>query len=407
MRELTDAALRALKPPEKGRLELWDARQRNLVLRVTASGVYAWSVPTRTKDGRRTRVALGRWPEIGIAEARRRAAKAMGAIAAGADPMAEQHDRRRSREARAKELTVAERLTEWRQAKERDWSERYAREVGQIAAKDIEPALGKRPLSETTRADWVDIVAAKRKRAPAMASALYRVCSAFLNHAEASGWIAVGLLPRKGLATLAPTVAARARVLSDDELVAVWRASAALNPKPRAFVRLLILTAAREMEVADIAIGEVDRDAGQWRLPAERAKNGRALTLPLGPLALAELAAVWPNQAPPSYRRLLGVRHFSRLKNTIDKASGVADWRWHDLRRTARTGMTRLGVARDHAEAALNHVSHRSALEQTYDRHEYSAEILAASLRWQEHVAAMAVRPAAEVIQLPHGGRRR
>ncbi len=51
----------------------------------------------------------------------------------------------------------------------------------------------------------------------------------------------------------------------------------------------------------------------------------------------------------------------------------MTDWRWHDLRRTARTGMTRLGVARDHAEAAINHVSGRSALERTYDRHDYAA----------------------------------
>jgi integrase len=292
-----------------------------------------------------------------------------------------------------KESTVAERLTEWRAAKERDWSERYVREVGRIAAKDIEPALGKRPLVETMRADWVVMVAAKRKRAPAMASALYRVCSAFLNHAEASGWVGVSLLPRKGLATLAPTAAARKRVLSDDELVAVWRASATLPPKPRAFVRLLVLSAAREMEVADIASGEVDRDAARWTIPAERAKNGRAITLPLGPAALTELAAVWPNETVPAYRKLLPVRGFSKLKAKIDKLSGVEDWRWHDLRRTARIGMPRLGVPRDHAEAALNHVTGRTALERTYDRHDYAIEIIAASEKWQGHVASLVARP--------------
>src|SRR5215207_4338995 len=107
-----------------------------------------------------------------------------------------------------------------------------------------------------------------------MASLLYRCASAFLGHAEAHGWVAASPLPRKGLAAIAAPLAARERVLTDEELRAVWCASEGLNPRPRAFVRLLILTAAREMEVADIAAGEVDRAAGRWRIPSTRTKNG-------------------------------------------------------------------------------------------------------------------------------------
>lgn len=64
-------------------------------------------------------------------------------------------------------------------------------------------------------------------------------------------------------------------------------------------------------------------------------------------------------------------------------------WRFHDLRRTARTGMTRLGVPRDHAKAAIKHVSGRTALERTYDRHDYAEEIVAALGMWQGHVAGV------------------
>ena len=177
----------------------------------------------------------------------------------------------------------------------------------------------------------------------------------------------------------------------------MWQASEALNAKPRAFVRLLVLTAAREMEVADIAAGEVDRAAGRWRIGAARTKNALPHTVPLCPLALAELAAVWrgDGEGAGAGRRLLGavtgggLRGFSKLKARLDALSGVADWRWHDLRRTARTGMTRLGVPRDHAEAAINHVSGRSALERTYDRHDYVDETATALSRWQAHVAAL------------------
>ena len=267
--------------------------------------------------------------------------------------------------------------------------------MARIAKRDIEPKLGRKALVETTRADWTGLVSAKRKVAPAMASALYRVCASFLGHAEAHGWIAAPLLPRKGVKTLAPLPAARERVLTDDELRQVWRAADREAPKLRAFVRLLILTAARELEVADISAGEVDRAAARWSIPGARTKNRAGYVLPLCPSALAELATVWPNEEPGSGHMLLGrspsngFRGFSRLKERLDAASNVTDWRFHDLRRTARTGMTRLGVARDHAEAAINHLSGRSALERTYDRHDYAAEIIDALTIWQGHVAGL------------------
>jgi hypothetical protein len=68
--------------------------------------------------------------------------------------------------------------------------------------------------------------------------------------------------------------------------------------------------------------------------------------------------------------------------------------------------MTRLGVPRDHAEAAINHVSGRSKLERIYDRHDYSAEIVAALTRWQAHVAAL-VSPQPMAALLLFAARRR
>jgi len=83
------------------------------------------------------------------------------------------------------------------------------------------------------------------------------------------------------------------------------------------------------------------------------------------------------------------LRGFSKLKLRLDNLSDIAPWRWHDLRRTARTGMTRLGVPRDHAEAAINHVSGRSSLERTYNRHDYADQIASALGAWQTHVAGL------------------
>lgn len=419
-RDLNDAWLRTVRPPAEGRVELRDTRVMGLVLRfgplrkgpdgkplpVTAT----WSVRTRTADGKQTRPKLGTWPAMGIADARKLALGALASVQSGRDPVEEKRAARAARQARKAEASVAERLREWQAQRAaavvRPWSPRYIADVERLATAEILPKLGKKKLAETTRADWTALVAAKRKTAPVVAATLYRVVSSFLNHAEAEGWIAAPLLPRKGAAKIAPPPAPRDRVLTDEELAAIWRAGEREAPKLRAFMRLLILTAARELEVADMATGEVDLEAGRWTIPPERAKNRTGYVVPLSPLALAELRAVWPLDGAPEPDDLLlgrtsanGFRGFGKLKARVDAASGVAGWRWHDLRRTARTGMTRLGVPRDHAEAAINHVSGRTKLERTYDRHDYGPEVIAALTLWQGHVAGL-VGKAAEVVAL-------
>lgn len=437
---ITDIFLRTLAPPPKGaRLEVRDTTEPGLILRMTHGGAATWSVRGRVgSDGRQSRVKLGTWPALGISAARSEARKAMGALETGADPVAKKRAVRDARKATkeadkaAEGETVSARLIEWQRGRLGDpaapWSPRYAAEVLRVCDKAIIPVLGDKLLRATTREDWTaliqgrkaDAVARKAKAkkdepakrgAPARGGAgaaafLYRTASAFLNYAEAMGWIAAPMLPRKGAATIAPPPPDRSRVLTDAELAAIWKAADREPPKLRAFTRLLILTGAREREVADMVAGEVELEAGRWSIPGARTKNRQGYALPLSPLALGELRTVWPNDAPAPGDFLLGrssengFRGFGRLKLRLEESSKVKAWRWHDLRRTARTGMTRLGVPRDHAEAAINHISGRSSLERTYDRHDYAPEVIAALTIWQAHVAGL-VGASAEVVALP------
>lgn len=434
-KNITEAWLDTLRPPAEGRMEIRDTVEPGLVLRINAKGQGTWSVRARTKDGKQTRPKLGTWPAMGVAKARKAAKAAIVAIQSGGDPVA---DKREAREARKRERavrrgagTVATRLAEWQAARKADaaapWSLRYASEVKRVCDQAIVPKLGDRPLAQTTREDWTRLIAGWRRAvarpkakpkdgekgkagAPARdgagaAAFLYRTVSAFLNFAEVHGWIPAPLLPRKGAGVIAPPPAPRDRALSDAELLAVWKAADREPPKLRAFVRLLILTGARQAEVADIAAGELDLEAGRWALPGGRTKNGLGYVLPLSPLALVELRAVWPTDPPDAEHRLLGrdggsgFKGFGRLKTRMDAAAKIPGWRWHDLRRTVRTGLARLSVPPDHAEAAINHVSHRTKLERTYDRHDYGPEVLAALMLWQGHVAGL-VGAAAEVVRL-------
>ena len=396
---LTDALLQALKPPATGRIEFRDKVVPGLSLRLTANGVASWAVRGRLPNGQRVRPTLGHWPALGLTSARKQARILIGKISSGTDPTGEKRQATQKREADAREPTVAARLAEWiaiaRGPKGKPWSRRYRDEIAWICATRIVPALGSRRLRETSREDWVSFVRRAGKGVPGTASWLYTTISSFLTYAETVGWVDTNPLPRRGKGRVAPAVAPRERALSDDELLRIWRASAQLTPRTRAFTRLLILTAAREDEVARIAAVEIDRAAARWTTPGDRAKNDLPLTVPLHSLALAEIEAVWPPALLGPGYRLLGARPgtgfsgFSKLKAKLDRLSGVTNWRWHDLRRTARTGMTRLGVDRRHAEASLNHVTDRSRLERTYDRHDYGAEVIAALETWQAHVARL------------------
>src|SRR4051794_24305578 len=99
--ELTDAYLRALRPPEEGRIELRDAVVRGLALRITPTGTASWSVHVRTHEGKRTRPLIGTWPKIGIRDARIQARKLLGDIAKGEDPVERKRGARAERAARA------------------------------------------------------------------------------------------------------------------------------------------------------------------------------------------------------------------------------------------------------------------------------------------------------------------
>jgi integrase len=408
--EINDALIRSLKPPTSGRIELRDTLVNGLVLRISANGTAAWSVRALTRNGKHTRPSLGVWPRVGVKAARDAARICLGEITAGRDPADEKRAAKRDRKARAAMPTVAARLEEWRNAKlaATAWSTRYASEIERLCTKFIVPKLGNLRLCETTRQDWTAMIAAHREERPASATWLYQLSSAFLNHAEAHGWIVAPLLPRKGLVHIAPKVKPRERILNSEELHNVWQASGALTQKPRCFVRLLILTGCRVSEAAGVVCREIDLTGRRWRIPEERAKNNTAITLPLCELALAELTAVWPAEAYGSNHLLGAIRGaalqgISQVKRRLDALSGIAEpWVMHDIRRTVRSTLSALGTSREVAEASLNHVGGRAGLVGVYDRHDFAREIIVAMSAWQRHVASLVNDdpPSGEVIRL-------
>jgi len=181
----------------------------------------------------------------------------------------------------------------------------------------------------------------------------------------------------------------RERVLSDDELAAIWRATAGAGPF-NGIVRLLILTGQRREAVAGTTWAEVSDDFSTWTIPSSRAKNGATHIVPLSELA-QDLLHSLPQFGELVFPGLRGpFNGWSKAKAALDANSGVTSWRLHDLRRTAATGLQRLGVRLEVTEQVLNHVSgSRAGIVGVYQRHGFANENRDALEAWGSHVEAI------------------
>jgi integrase len=113
-------------------------------------------------------------------------------------------------------------------------------------------------------------------------------------------------------------------------------------------------------------------DGATWMLPAARNKVKAELVRPLSKAALAILTALPRNGGHVFTIEGKPITGFSERKKKLDAESGVTGWTIHDLRRTARSLMSRAGVPSDHAEMCLGHTLR--GVRATYDRHAYHAE---------------------------------
>jgi integrase len=166
----------------------------------------------------------------------------------------------------------------------------------------------------------------------------------------------------------------RSKVLSDNELRAIWKAADEFEGPFGRYIQFILLTATRRNEALDMRRSELV-GADTWVIPAERYKTKRDLLVPLSRAAQSVINAI-PIILPGDVvftndgRRAMG--GLVRPKKAMDAASGVTGWVIHDLRRTARTLMSRAGVDADVAERCLGHAI--GGVRATYDRHEFEQE---------------------------------
>jgi integrase len=380
--------------------DLNDADEPGLCLRI-GKRVATWSWRGRDALGRVRRFGIGRYPYIGLAEARRRARALADAVRRGADPVAEARARRAARQA-PKGHTLADLFNLYgRQvgAGIKSWPdmERHARYV-------FRAHLGT-PLAELTLAALQLTVDAHPK--PKSAAHAARCLRPLLRWAAAPGrgYVDRDLLD---LRASAPRPV-RDRVLSREELrvlLPVLRERAD-DDIYAAGLHFLLLTAARRGEVAKARWRDVDFPARTWSIP--ETKSGQPHVVPLSRQALALLRRMLLEQSEPDPAAFVfttpngtPLTRWEEATQRIQAASGTSGWTRHDLRRTAATLMGELGIIPDIVEAALNHTVIRSPLAAVYNKARYRPEVAAALQRLADLLDG--IEQGGAMIVALHGG---
>src|SRR6516165_4932320 len=373
-KRLTALAVENAKPGTSRR-EISDGGHNGLHLIVQPSGHNSWAVRFRVEgEPRKLTLAAG----LTLHEAREQAAAAIKEAQRGIDPTKAKKAAKQERLiAAANTFAAVAELYLDRKAKAK------MRSIDQLRyrlSRLVFPQIGDKPIADLKRSQ---IMAAldhvEHHHGPFSADLCLSDISCVLKfHALRDDEYRLPLVP--GMKRVSAKDRARDRVLTDAEIKAVWDTG-------NKFAQFLLLTTARRTEAAGMKFDELDGNV--WTLPAARNKTGVDLIRPLSKAAMAVLPKregefVFGN--PPDRP----LQSFSLLKKNLDKASGVTGWRLHDLRRTARSLMSRAGVNSDHAERCLGHVI--GGIRGVYDKHQFHAE-KAHALEALAHQITLIVNP--------------
>jgi integrase len=383
--------------PAEGRSEYLDKKLHGLGLRVSATGRKTWFVVYRVKgDPTLRRLTLEPFPAMSLATARERASVALLAAERGQDPAG-----RKQEEKKAPNFNdlADEYLAKYAKAPRSDGRPQkltWYEDERKIEV-DLKPQWGKRKAKDITRRDVADLLDAIRARGShVQANRTLALVSRMFNWALDRGMVERNPAHRMK----APTEeVARERVLTEDEIRRLWPAFEALSLRAdgkgttpegtrlAAMFKVRLLTAQRGGEVSLMRWEDIDRRV--WTIPKEFTKTKeRDHTVPLSPAVIAIIEGLSETRTgwvfPSARAEGKPITNIRKAAERVVKATGI-DFTPHDLRRTAATMLTTMGVPRLVVSKILNHAEGGTTWK--YDRNPYDAEKRDALDRWADRLA--------------------
>lgn len=400
---ITVRTIQSITPDPHRDIYVWDTRLKGFGLRTTPRGSQSFVFQYRVEGGPARRKTIG---PVGSpwtpATARKEAERLLVQVYQGIDPVEAKREAKRKKEA-LNFRAYSERFVEL--YLKQNWKGTW-RSADCTLKNVFVPRWGDRPLNEITRADIVKVLDQYSNR-PARRKEIHSLLRKLFNWATDRQDIEFS--PLAGMK--APkAVPSRRRVLSDEEVVALWKATESAGWPWGPYVRMLILTMQRRQEVAEMDWSEIDLSARRWILPAERAKNDEEHVIPLTSLALRELQLLGPKRKGLVFTTTgtTPVSGFYKARSALhndmvtylqakqiehggdpDQVE-VPTWRLHDIRRTGATHLQSLGVPVEVTESVLNHISGtRAGVAGIYNRYRYDTEKRTALDAWDTKLQAL------------------
>jgi integrase len=390
---MTDQWLKKLKPQEK-QIDYFDLILPSFGVRVGKAGKKAWFVMYRI-HGQRTikRFTLGRYPQLSLKSARIKAKAILVEADKGNDPAGEKQ--RRKKAPTFKDLS-------------NEYLEKYAvhkkskREDQRIIEKDLIPAWGDHKARDIKRRDVLRLLDSIVDRGSLiMANRTLALVRKIYNWGISRDIVKSNpCLQIK----MPGQEHQRDRVFTENEIRALWGAFKQVGPIMEPFFKLRLVTAQRGGEVMSMRWQDVDLESGWWTIPAEYSKNNLAHRVPLSGLALNILKqrkaisdeSEWVFPSP--VKKCGHIRNVQKTVLRIREYSGVRDYRSHDLRRTAASLMTGMGISRLTVGKILNHVE--QGITRVYDRYSYDQEKRITLDKWAARLEQILTGKRAKVVSL-------
>jgi integrase len=409
--QFTEKFIKSLKP-NADQKKFYDVRERS------GQGFGISVFPSGNKSfifiyhyaGRKRRMTLGKYPQCTLADARRLHREALKMLEKEKDPALEKRKQEiETRESSSVEGLIEEYMEKWAKPRKRSWQ---ADE--RLLNKDVKPIWGKRKAKDVTRRDVILLLdKVKERGAPIAANRTLACVRRMFNFAV-----------ERDIIPISPCVAVKAvakenrrdRVLTADEIKNFWLAldkqdklvngeyAIQMSETSKIAIKLQLVTAQRKGEIVGAEWCEIDLISGWWMIPGRKAKNGQAHRVPLSKLALELLKEikqlhdespwVFPSDKTVGHITPAAIDHAIR-RCTIEN---VQPFTPHDLRRTAASHMTSMGISRLVVSKLLNHVE--NSVTAIYDRHSYDTEKRNALEAWDRRLREIisGIKPETNVI---------
>jgi integrase len=387
-----EKAVATARPTNK-RQVIFDGATTGLALIVSPKGKKTFSIVARTPAGKQVWKSIGDPAQMTVAKAREEAVQAVARVKAGEAALP---------------ASTPRKAPETFEEVARDFLKRHVHKQGLRTAGEIErqfkrylfPAWGPEAFASIRRGKVVELLdSIEDNSGPVMADRVLATLRKMFNWVEVRNEDYTSPIVR-GMRASSGKDRARKRILSDDEIRALW-ADWSTAGTFGAFLQTCLLTAQRRAKVLTMRWADVSED-GVWTIPAEAREKVNAGTLKLPKMALDIIKARPELNGNPYVfggRGAQSIGNIGHDKAALDKRVPTTEpWTIHDLRRTAKSLMARAGVRPDISERTLGHVI--PGVEGVYDQHSYTEEKAEALEKLAALVALILNPPADNVVQL-------